>query len=191
MLEGCRKGDKPFYASHPQHHHLPVPVQAQPGFPRHQGSSRYKVVEPISRVMAMLQVSDRYSAVVCQLLACIWREKRSNLLLLCLNKWLKALLLRPECGTLGRMFKMIETLQEGREGFRAAVLLAKSATDKNLRACLLWDVVLFPSSFSIQLQVFFLLHQGHNGSYSKEAEAKEATLLGLGGCPLGRPVGTE
>lgn len=90
------------------------------------------------------------------------------------------------------MFKMIETPQEGREEVRVAVLLAKSATDKNLRACLSWDVVLFPSSFSIQLQVFFLLHQGHNGSHSKKAEAKEATLLlGLGGCPLGRPVGTE
>lgn len=150
-----RRGQTLLCQPSPQHHHLPVPVQAQPGFPCHQGSSRYKVVEPISRVMAMLQVSVRYSAVVCLLLACTWTEERSNLLLLCLNKCLKALLLRPECGTLGRMFKMIETPQEGREGFRAAVLLAKSATDKNLRACLLWDVVLFPSSFSIQLQVFF------------------------------------
>lgn len=89
------------------------------------------------------------------------------------------------------MFKTIETPQEGREGVRAAVRLAKSATDKNLKACLFWDVVLFPSSFSIQLQVFFLLHQGHNGSHGKKTEAKEAILLGLGGCPLGRPVGTE
>lgn len=86
---------------------------------------------------------------------------------------------------------MIETPQEERERVLAAVLLAKSTTDKNLRACLFWDVVLFPSSFSIQLQVFFLLHQGHNGSHSKKAEVKEATLLGLGGYPLGRPVGTE
>lgn len=40
-------------------------------FPRHQGSSRYEVVEPMSRGLARLQVSDRYSAVVRQLLVCM------------------------------------------------------------------------------------------------------------------------
>lgn len=49
------------------------------GFPCHQGSSRGEVVEPISRVLAKLQVFDRYRAVVWQLVACTLTEKRSNL----------------------------------------------------------------------------------------------------------------
>lgn len=39
--------------------------------------------------------------------------------------------------------------------------------------------------------MFFLLCKVHDGSHSKKAEAKEATMLDLGGYPLGGPVGTE
>lgn len=38
---------------------------------------------------------------------------------------------------------MTETPLEGRGGLHAALPLASSATDRNLRACLFWDVVLF------------------------------------------------
>lgn len=85
---------------------------------------------------------------------------------------------------------MTETPRKGRGGVHAALPLASSATDRNLRACLFWDVVFLLHSAS-SYKCFFLLCKVHDGSHSKKAEAKEATLLGLGGCPLGGPVGTE
>lgn len=124
MLRKFREGDKSFYASHPQRHHLPVPAKAQPAFPATRGApgvrylSRFRGSWPSSRCLTgpVLWCADYLP---------VRRRKKRSTLLICLNKWWRALLLRPECETFGRMFKMIETPQEGRGEVRAAVLLAK------------------------------------------------------------------
>lgn len=151
ILKGCRGGIRSFHASHPQRHHLPVPVHAQSVFPHHQGSSRSEVVEQVSRVPGpapgVCQRAQCCGAPVTCLCVDIKKSKAPSYLSKdVVELRIRALLPRSKYGTLGRMFRMTETPQEGRERSVAALPLAKSAADRNLRACLFWDVAVFPSS---------------------------------------------
>lgn len=79
----------------------------------------------------------------------------------------------------------------GRGGDVDCSALGEERVGMNLKASLFWMRFCLLHSGHPVTSVVFLLPQRHNGSHRQEAEAEEASLLGLDGSALGRPVGTE
>lgn len=70
--------------------------------------------------------------------------------------------------------------------------LGEGGGGRNFKASLFWmRFCLLTQGIQLVTGVVFLLPQGRNGSHGQEAEAEEASLLGLDGCALGRPAGAE
>lgn len=86
---------------------------------------------------------------------------------------------------------MFGPLSGGRVGDVGCSALSENGVGMNLKASLFWDEVLFPSLWASSYKCCFSPAQGHNDSHCQEAEAKEASLLGIDDCALGRPVDTK
>lgn len=89
------------------------------------------------------------------------------------------------------MIRVFGPLSGVRVGDVGCSALGENTVGINLKASLFWDEVLFPSLRASGYKCCFSPPQGHNDSHRQEAEAKEASLLGIDGCALGRPVGTK